>query len=514
MGQTLGFKLELTGQFAAALGPINKGLGDSAKHLKDNEDGAKAFEVELGKLGGKLGSLDLDKLFKGIGGGGFEGVFTLGISEGIGLLKEGFEAAWEIAKKIGETILDTGKDMIKAGAAAEGLKTSFDLLLGSGSEDFLKHMEEFAKSTPFTGPQLAESSRELINAGFKPGRQLDDMIAAAVDTSVALGNGLGGVQQAFSLFERVKSSGKIDARGLRSLAIEGDKYFANLGDLLHVSADQAKKLAQAGRVNKDTLISVINDEIAKKYGGALGIGSEKGAQTVATKLEKLKNLPEEYFRKIAETKGFASFENFLGKLLDKFDPDGPVGAKIIASLGVITDRILTTLDSIDIGSVIDDLTNGLMAVAGAFQAAWRVGAVFFDVMAKIGDTINAVIGPFQRLSELAGQLPGAFMGNSLGRNSVVRELSAAGGVGLPAFAEGGRVSGPTLAMIGEAGPEWVIPESRMGGGGGASIDVGGIHIAVTGGSGQEVGEAVAEQVEVVLHRVLDRARYALGVQGA
>jgi hypothetical protein len=54
----------------------------------------------------------------------------------------------------------------------------------------------------------------------------------------------------------------------------------------------------------------------------------------------------------------------------------------------------------------------------------------------------------------------------------------------------------------------------MGGGGGASIDVGGIHIAVTGGSGQEVGEAVAEQVEVVLHRVLDRARYALGVQGA
>jgi len=31
---------------------------------------------------------------------------------------------------------------------------------------------------------------------------------------------------------------------------------------------------------------------------------------------------------------------------------------------------------------------------------------------------------------------------------------------VPAFAEGGRVTRPTLALIGEAGPETVIPESR------------------------------------------------------
>jgi hypothetical protein len=38
----------------------------------------------------------------------------------------------------------------------------------------------------------------------------------------------------------------------------------------------------------------------------------------------------------------------------------------------------------------------------------------------------------------------------------------AGRLGLPRMAEGGIVSSPTLALIGEAGPEAVVPLSRMG----------------------------------------------------
>ena len=36
------------------------------------------------------------------------------------------------------------------------------------------------------------------------------------------------------------------------------------------------------------------------------------------------------------------------------------------------------------------------------------------------------------------------------------------GQGIPAYAEGGYVDKPTLALIGEAGPEYVVPESKMG----------------------------------------------------
>jgi phage-related minor tail protein len=58
-------------------------------------------------------------------------------------------------------------------------------------------------------------------------------------------------------------------------------------------------------------------------------------------------------------------------------------------------------------------------------------------------------------------------------------------MGIPRFAEGGIVTGPTLALIGEAGPEAVIPLDRMSNGGGVTINV-------TGGlsTSAEIGESV------------------------
>jgi hypothetical protein len=55
------------------------------------------------------------------------------------------------------------------------------------------------------------------------------------------------------------------------------------------------------------------------------------------------------------------------------------------------------------------------------------------------------------------------------------------------LAAGGIVTGPTLAMIGEAGPEAVIPLDRMGqmGGGGTTV-----NINVSGGDPNAVVQAL------------------------
>jgi hypothetical protein len=60
-----------------------------------------------------------------------------------------------------------------------------------------------------------------------------------------------------------------------------------------------------------------------------------------------------------------------------------------------------------------------------------------------------------------------------------------GRMNIPRLAEGGIVSSPTLALIGEAGPEAVIPLDRMNTGGGVTINV-------TGGlsTSAEIGESV------------------------
>jgi hypothetical protein len=58
-------------------------------------------------------------------------------------------------------------------------------------------------------------------------------------------------------------------------------------------------------------------------------------------------------------------------------------------------------------------------------------------------------------------------------------------IDIPRLAEGGIVSSPTLALIGEAGPEAVVPLDRMNSGGGVTINV-------TGGlsTSAEIGESV------------------------
>jgi len=68
-------------------------------------------------------------------------------------------------------------------------------------------------------------------------------------------------------------------------------------------------------------------------------------------------------------------------------------------------------------------------------------------------------------------------------NRIVSSISSS----IPKMADGGIVTGPTLAMIGEAGPEAVIPLSQMGNMGGS-----GVTINVAGGlsTSAEIGQSV------------------------
>jgi hypothetical protein len=70
--------------------------------------------------------------------------------------------------------------------------------------------------------------------------------------------------------------------------------------------------------------------------------------------------------------------------------------------------------------------------------------------------------------------------------TVSRVVATIAAGGIPKMAEGGIVSRPTLALIGEAGPEAVVPLSKMGSGGGD------VNINVTGGlsTSAEIGQSV------------------------
>lgn len=97
-------------------------------------------------------------------------------------------------------------------------------------------------------------------------------------------------------------------------------------------------------------------------------------------------------------------------------------------------------------------------VALSVTAVESLVSVFKTVFNAIGKLWNNTFGKISfKIPDIIG-LPGRGTSFSIPK--------------IPALAEGGIVTGPTLALIGEAGPEAVIPLDRMGGmGGGTNVTI-------------------------------------------
>jgi hypothetical protein len=132
-----------------------------------------------------------------------------------------------------------------------------------------------------------------------------------------------------------------------------------------------------------------------------------------------------------------------------------------------------------------DIAKGLFKMAEALlkilpKVIAKLVPVFADFGVAMGKAVaNAIIGQvndaFDRIANLAkGPLGG-----------ILPDIDVPN---IPELAKGGIVSRPTLALIGEAGPEAVVPLSKMGGMGG------GINITVQTGVGDPVaiGKAVSD----------------------
>lgn len=124
-----------------------------------------------------------------------------------------------------------------------------------------------------------------------------------------------------------------------------------------------------------------------------------------------------------------------------------------------------------------------------------VDSVFSVIQTVVSSSISVIKGYFETLYNF---YKGIFNGIATLWNNTVGKLSfkvpdwvpGLGGKGfnvpnIPMLAEGGIVTSPTLAMIGEAGPEAVIPLDRMGQMGGNNVT---IH--VNGGDPQSVVNAL------------------------
>jgi len=147
------------------------------------------------------------------------------------------------------------------------------------------------------------------------------------------------------------------------------------------------------------------------------------------------------------------------------------------------------------GQAAIDETNALVDSANAAAAKVGLNAAAKWYQAGIDSATGVVNGLQAELDKLTPKLMAkmdaiaAKMKRKVTIDVYVNERfnKIATGLGIPAMAEGGIVNKPTLALIGEAGPEAVVPLSKMNAGGGGDV-----NINVTGGlaTSAEIGQAI------------------------
>ena len=178
---------------------------------------------------------------------------------------------------------------------------------------------------------------------------------------------------------------------------------------------------------------------------------------------------------------------------------------IAAALGAIAASII----AINVAMALNPISLiaiGVIALVAALVAAYqRFEAVRTVVDAVFGGLRFYVSNAVQAFKEMLTVVKAVFNGIATAWNNTVGKLKftvpgwvpGIGGKGfdmpdIPMLANGGIVTGPTLAMIGEKGPEAVIPLDRMGSMGGGNN----VTINVNGGDPNAVVDALRRYMQL------------------
>jgi hypothetical protein len=381
------------------------------------------------------------------------------------------------------------KAAVPAAAALGGLA----LALGDATKAAMEDQQEQAA--------LALTLQNVTGAGKAQTAQIEDQISA-----MSRASGIADTEYRKSLEALVRGTKDVD------LAMKDMNLVMDISTALQTdSSTVADALAKAYQGNFKALRSLSPEmatmikegaslnEIMDVLGGTFGGATAKSAETAAGKMKILTN-------SLGETKesiGAALLPVLEAVLpvLNRFAAwaqDNPKAfLAIAAAIGIIAAAIVATNIAMAlnpfslIAAGIALLIVGLVTAYNKFE--WFRNGINLIVNTVIGffagmvnaaiGAVNAIISAYNSIP-LLPDLPKAptVPVPQLGKTS---NTPAPGRMSIPRLAEGGIVSSPTLALIGEAGPEAVVPLDRMATGGGVTINV-------TGGlaTSAEIGESV------------------------
>lgn len=452
----------------------------------------------------------------------FQKLETNGAKASAAIKKAAVPAGLALAA-IGAVAFDAVKAFAEDDAAAQKLATTLNNVTGA-TDSQVKSVEDFISKTSVAAAVADDELRPALDSlvrGTGDITKAQELMGLALDVSAGTGKDLGSVSDALSkAFNGNFKALKALDPALATLIEDGattDEVFAAMGETFSGQASTAANTTQGKMKN----LGIQMGELKESIGAAVAPLAEKLIPQLlkfTTWASQNKGLVVAIGATIAVlaaaiialNAGLAIYNTIQAVTLAiNTALTTSFSALWVATGAVVIIAIIAALIALQVkfdifGKAIDGIKAGFLIwwdtvkfVFGAIKAGFGelkdLGVKIFDgIGGAFKGVINAVI------AGLEGGLNFAIKG----LNIILDGIDKAAGpwvnfgeipnVKLPRLAEGGITTGPTIAMIGEKGPEAVIPLDRLGSmGGGMNITVN-----VNGGDPNSVVRALQQYVRL------------------
>ena len=428
----------------------------------------------------------------------FQSLEGVGAKSAFALKKAALPAAAAVAG-LGAALFDATKGAMEDAAAQDQLALALRNSTGATDEQIAgteKFISQLSLASGIADDKLRPAMANLAR-GTKDVAAAQDLMGLALDISVGSGQDLTSVTEALAKAQQG------NFKGLKALTPEMSNLIKEGASLNDVMAVLGGTFGGAAATQAATAQGQF-----QRFGIAVSEAKESIGAALIPVIEK--------------------FLPYLTELGGWLQENTTLFLVIAGAVGGLAGTILALNAAMKVWSAIQTIVNGLTAVWNFLLNANPIGLVVIAIAALIAIMIvlekkfgiitatwKALVDAFKASTDLivaifegiADAIVEAFKYafNSVARiwNSTVGKLSFSipswvpgiGGKGfsvpqIPMLADGGIVTGPTLAMIGKRGPEAVVPLNR--GGIGTTY-----HVTVNGGisNSADIGRAVVDAIK-------------------
>lgn len=186
---------------------------------------------------------------------------------------------------VGAAVLGLGAKSVGLAAQLEQTEVAFGTLLGSSEAagKMIKDIQDFAASTPFQFPGLADAARQLVAFGV----DADDTIPTLRrigDVAAGIGAPIGDIAE---IYGKARVQGRLFAEDINQLTGRGIPIIGELAKQFGITESEVKKMVESGEVNFGHLEEAFRSLTSE--GGQFEGLMEAQSQTVAGKWSTLKD---------------------------------------------------------------------------------------------------------------------------------------------------------------------------------------------------------------------------------